>query len=572
MNSVTPPLHYDSDAWHGIHPWRRLLRMMAPEKGDFWVAIIYSLVIGLISLVVPVAVQAVVNTIAFGTLVQPLVALTILVFFALCFAAALQGLRMWVVELIQRRIFVRLAGDTTFRLVHVLPSAFDKYHGPELVNRFLEVVTVQKSAASLMVDGLSVLMQTIVGMILLGIYHPYLLAFVVLMLVFIVLVLFPLGHNAISTSVRESKAKYDLVAWLQEIARHQVAFKTRSGSTLALNQTNQLTTKYLQYRSAHFCILLRQVLGSFGLQAIASALLLGVGGWLVIERELTLGQLVAAELVVALVVSGFTKFGKHLETFYDLMAATDKLGYLEDLPLERTSGEEVWPSSRGAQVRLNNVSVGYAGRAPLIEGADLELHPGARIGILGCAGSGKSSLLDAIYGLRTPVAGVIEFDGHDYRDIQLGCLRAQVALVRTPEIFEGTVLENLRLGNSNIDSAEARAGLQRVGLLDTIQEFPDGLNTVLATGGQPLSPGQAMQFELARAILSEPRLLILDECLDHLDDLPQRERLLNVLFAPSAPWTLLVVSEKPDILARCERVYRLGGRKLVPEAELEQIA
>ncbi len=263
----------------------------------------------------PVAVQAIVNSVAFGTVLQPLFYLTLLVFGALMFNVVLNGYRAWVVEVIQRRIFVRMANDTTMRLVRLRSETLDDAHAPELVNRFLDVVTVQKAAASLLVDGLSVFMQTLIGMILLGVYHPWLLAFDVLLLIFIAIVIGPLGFGAIATAVKESKSKYAVVAWLEEIARHQIAFKSRAGAALAVSTTAGHVNDYLKYRAKHFRILLRQIVGSFLLQAIASSVLLGVGGWLVISRQLTLGQLVAAEIVVALVVSGFTKFGKHLETF-----------------------------------------------------------------------------------------------------------------------------------------------------------------------------------------------------------------------------------------------------------------
>lgn len=562
--NVVSKAHSSSDSiYHHVHPWERLKATLRLESTDLWIAAVYSAALGMVSLVLPVAVQAVVNTVAFGTLLQPLVVLTMLVFLALVFAAVLNAYRQWVVELIQRRVFVRMAGASTEKLVGAEQQAFQEQHGPELVNRFLDVVTVQKSAASLLVDGLSVVFQTAIGMILLGIYHPWLLAFDVLLLASILVVMFPLGTGAIPTSVLESKAKYALVAWLEEIARHQVAFKRPAGVNLALQKTNQLVLEYLKYRAGHFRILMRQIVGSFVLQALASATLLGVGGWLVIDRQLTLGQLVAAELVVALVVSGFTKLGKHLETFYDLMAATDKLGYIEDLPVERSSGEELPRGSGGLAVELRDVSILAGVRGKLLEGVQLRLDAGARAALVGGTGSGKSVLLDLLYGLRSPYEGVLEMDGRDVRDIRLGELRSQVALVRHPEIFEGTILENLRLGDEDLDSMAAREALEQVGLLASVTQLPDGLHTELISGGLPLSPGRRVQLELARALLHRPRLLILDECVDLLDDLPERGALLDFLFDEARPWTLIIVSHSLDVLDRCQAIYRIQDRRLV---------
>lgn len=548
--------------YHHVHPIRRLQEWIRVEREDVWVAVIYTAATGLVSLVVPIAVQAVVNTVAFGTLLQPLVVLTVLVFLGLLAVAWLNAYRQYAVEMIQRRIFARLAGDVADRLVRVEPRFFDRYHGPELVNRFLEVVTVQKAGAALLLDGLTVIVQTLIGMILLAVYHPFLLAFDVLLAMSLFVVLVPMGAGAIPTAVLESKAKYALLAWLEELARHQIAVKSRAGLALALERTNDLVKDYLKYRAQHFRILLRQIVGSFTLQAFASATLLGIGGWLVMDRQMTLGQLVAAELVVALVTSGITKFGKHLEQFYDLLASLDKLGYLTDLPKERGGGDPLPRKSGAAGIRLKAVSLTAGDSRLLIKHVSLEAEPGARIGLLGATGSGKSSLLDVLYGLRQPSEGHVEIDGRDYRELSLDELRDQIALVREPQIFEGTVLDNLRLGREELTAERARKALEEVGLLEHVLAGPDGIHTVLATGGAPLSAGQAIQLELARALAHEPRLLILDECLDWLEDLPERARLLDLVFNPRNRWTVIVASHNGEILRRCDRVYEIHDRNL----------
>ncbi len=552
--------------YHSIHPILRLRQWLHLESEDAWVVVIYTAATGLISLVVPIAVQAVVNTIAFGTLLQPLAVLTVMVFIALLAVAWLNGYRHYVVEMIQRRIFVRLAGDVADKLVRVEPKAFDRYHGPELVNRFLEVVTVQKAGAALLLDGLTVAVQTLIGMILLAVYHPFLLAFDALLAISLFVVLVPMGSGAIPTSVQESKAKYNLLAWLEELARHQIAVKSRAGLALAMERTDDLVRDYLKYRTLHFRILIRQIIGSYALQAFASATLLGIGGWLVIDRQMTLGQLVAAELVVALVTSSITKFGKHLEMFYDLMASLDKLGYLTDLPKEREDGEPLPRHSRPASIRVVSATITAGDSVPLLQDATLEAEAGARIGLLGSTGSGKSTLLDVLYALRLPPRGRVEIDGRDYRELRLDDLRDQIALVREPQIFEGTVLDNMRLGREVLSTERAREALEEVGLLGHVLKMKDGIHSRLATGGAPLSAGQAIQLELARALAHEPRVLVLDECLDWLEDLPERSRLLDLVFGPRDRWTVIVASHNAEILKRCDRVYEIQDAKLVEVA------
>lgn len=535
-------------------PFQQVRSWLNAERTLLWIAVVYSIAIGLLSLVVPVAVQSLVNTVAFGNLLQPLFVLTLVVLAGLGFSGVLQGLRTYVVELLQRRIFVRISSDVVGKLLRARVEAFDGHHGPELVNRFLEVVTVQKSGAILLIDGLSIFMQSSIGMILLAVYHPWLLAFDVLLFLAILVVLFPMGRGAIQTSILESKAKYELVAWLEEIARWPASFKPANGSAFATERADALVKKYLGYRVKHFRILIRQVLGSLGLHAIASAVLLGAGGWLVIQRQLTLGQLVAAELVVTLVVSGFSKFGKQLETFYDLCSAADKLSYLTELPVEESGRERLPERTEGARVVFRDVRFAYQHKAPVLVNGSCEIAAGARVAL---TGHGKTTLLDLLYGLRTPAGGEIEIDALDIRDIRLESLRAQIGLVRRAEIFHGTIADNLRVGNPTAGSVEMRAALDQAGLLDDVRNLPDGLDTVLVTGGLPLSHSQALRLMIAREVLKRPRLLLLDECMDEIEDVKLRSRIMAELFDERNTWTVLVATKNPEIRAACNQQFHL---------------
>ncbi|WP_291989006.1 ATP-binding cassette domain-containing protein [Luteitalea sp.] len=541
-----------------LHPYARLRALLEAERRTLWVAVIYSVVIALLALVVPIAVQSLVNTIAFGSVLQPLVVLTLVVFVALGFSTVMNALRAGVVEIIQRSIFARVATDVTWRLLRVRVSAFDRYHGPELVNRFFDTITIQKSAALLLIDGLSILMQTVIGMVLLALYHPWLLAFDVLLVVAMGVIIFVLGRGALATSMNESKAKYALVAWLEQLAAHLVTFKSAGAADYAVERSHRLLEDYLAYRKKHFRILVRQIVGSFALQAVASSALLGIGGWLVINRQLTLGQLVASELIVAGMLSAFTKFGKQLEVFYDLCAAIDKLGVLVDLPLERMGGAAETASSSPMTVSLRDVQVKYDdGTRAALAIRSWDIPAGARVGVTGPNGAGKSTLADLMFGLREQVTGSIRIDGIDVRSLPLRSLRRDVALVRAVELFPGTVLENLQLGRDDLSYADVSRALEDVGLLEELLALPKGLDTELHPHGRPLSYRQACRLMVARAIVGRPRLIIIDGALDQIDRREDDQRLVSVLFADSAPWTLVCVTDRPDLLAACSRVVLL---------------
>lgn len=548
-------------------PWRRLRLLIRQERHDVLVVLIYAIGVGVLTLASPIAVQAVVNTVAFGTVLQPLAVLTALLLIGLSFAGILRALQAWVVEVLQRRLFLRLVNDLSLRLPRVELAAFDRAHGPELVNRFFDIFTIQKAAASLLIDGLQIILTAAVGLLVLAFYHPLLLAFDVLLLTLVLIIVFGLGRGAAKTAVKESKSKYLVASWLEEVARHPAAFKLAGGPSLARRRADELAGGYLQNRRKHFVIVYRQLVGALALQAFASAGTLGIGGWLVIERQLTLGQLVAAELIVTMVVASFSKIGKHLETTYDLLAALDKVGQLTDLPLEPVRPTSHMPASspRGARLEAKGLVFGFSG-APLFSDADLRIAAGERVVLTGRSGAGRSALVDVLLGLREPDGGLIEIDGFDLAAIDRHELRARTALVRGGELVVGSIADNVAFGRSEIDAHEVREALRAVGLMDEVSGLPDGLDTRLMPDGSPLSRGQAARLVLARAVAGRPALLVIDGALDALDPFT-RAKVLDTVFAPDAPWTLLVITDDPGVQARCARTLAIvDGRLGEPES------
>lgn len=561
------PVEQGEHHGHGVPPTTRLWGLILSEKYDVSLVVLYSIGVGILSLAIPVTAMAVVNTAAMATLLQQLIVLCVALFLSLGVAAVLHCVQNVVVEFLQQRIFVRVVADLAYRLPRIELKAYDRHHGPELVNRFFDVLTVQKATAILLLDGISVILHIAIGLLLLAFYHHLLLAFAIILLSGLLFIVFVLGRGALDTAIRESLTKYEVAGWLEEIARHPVAFKLHGGPRFAQDRADALAREYLLARQEHFWILLRQFMFTVALQVTASTALLGLGGFLVIQEQLTLGQLVAAEIVVTLVVASFTKLSKQLENYYDLLAAVDKLGHLLELPLERQTGEAHQARTKGASVRIHNVSFAYdTGRRPVLDGFELDIQPGERLAIVGPNGSGKSTLADLLFGTTTPTDGHITIDDADLRDVRLQSLREHVAIVKGIEIFDGTILENIRMGRDEMSFAEVRRALTAVGLLEDVLDLPDGLNTRLGTGGTPLSLGQCERLMLARAIAGQPRLLILDEVLDDMDR-EVRSEVMPAIFGKEALWTLIVITHSKEVAQLCDRqvVIRKASRARAKE-------
>ncbi len=548
--------HAGATPHNGHPPFRRLIRLFADDRRDIGLVLLFSVIVGFLTLATPITVQALVNFVSFGGLVQPLVVLGILLFGFLALAGAIRVVQAYVIEVLQRRLFARVLADLSLRLPRVTADCFDRGNGPELVNRFFDIVTVQKVAAMLLLDGASVMLQILVGLVILAFYHPFLLAFDVLLILSIVFIMFALGRGAVRTAIAESRAKYAVVAALEEMARYPIVFKLAGASDFARQRADALAIDYVQSRRSHFSVVLRQTVGFLTLQVFAATTLLTLGGFLVMDGQLTLGQLVAAELIVSGILVSLAKFGKQLESVYDLLAAVDKLGHLFDLPLERDDGAALHPGEGELALELRDVTYAFPGQPPVITNYSLSVAPREHVCIVGRHGSGKSLLADMLIGLRRPTAGTVTLGGADLREIELTSLREHVALIRGIEIVDGTVEENVRMSRSEIPSADVREVLGRVGILDRIRELPDGLGTHLASTGAPLSPGQAGRLMVARAMIGRPRFLVLDDLLDDLDE-EAREQVLNAVMTPDAPWSVIILGSHEIGRARGVRMVRL---------------
>lgn len=542
----------------GQNPFQRLQQLINLERQDIGTLLAYGVGIGLLSLATPIAVQALVNTIAFGALLQPLFVLTLILLVLMSFSNTLVALQFYVVEMLQRRLFVRLFGEATKRLQRATIATRDKQYLPELVNRFFDVVSLQKTAASLLLETLGYLLQTLIGMLLLAFYHPMLLAFDLFLIVALYLILFVMGKKGIPTAIEQSRAKYVAAAWLESIAANPLIGKSRQGEDFVNAQSKRIAEDYLEACINHFRVLSRQNMGALILHTLANTALLAMGGWMVIERQLSLGQLIAAELVVNAMIYGLTRLGKTLDNFYELVTSIDKIGYLQDLPQETDKGGSPSQTEYAYEIDIQQLIIAEGSQVDSIKNLDLHLASGESLVI--SEGAERGTLLDMLFGLRAASAGRIALNQHDLRDFSLGALRDNISLVRYAELMNVSIADNVSVGR-NLSLTQIRTALEQVGLLDVISALPEGLNTPLCSHGEPLIADEQLRLTLARAIAGKPKLLLIDKTLDHID--PRwLELILEVLLSANSTWTLIVISHEPRVIARFKRHARISNGQL----------
>ncbi len=531
-----------------LKPLQRVWQLLRPESSDIWLVVVFAFVVGLLTLATPIAVESLVNTVAFGRFLQPVIVLAILLMSFLTFSAAVIGLQTYVVEIIERRLFARVAADLAYRLPRTSQNPLKGRDLPETVNRFLDIALTQKVTTSLLLDGVGLLLSTFIGMVVLAFYHPFLLGFDVVLLASITFIIFVLGRGGVKSAIDESKKKYAAAAWFEELARCPVAFHTSAGRELALDRANSIISAYLSARREHFSVLMRQIIFALFLQAASSTLLLGLGGWLVISGELTLGQLVAAELIVAVIVGGFAKLGKHLASFYDLLASVDKLGVLFDLETEKPSGL-ISPPGDMHSLQLENVVIGKRPRS-------ITLAQGESLAILEENQMSGGELLQAIYGFNNLADGHILIDGLSPDDFRLDTLRERVALVDGIEIFSGTIEENVDLNRFQISPAAVREITTELELADDILHLTEGYDTKINSTGHPLNRNQLQLLMLARALVGRPHILLINRTLDNLPD-DDLERAMKCLLDPKRQLVTVVTTGRRDIAACLNSVWTL---------------
>ncbi|MBK9387978.1 MAG: ATP-binding cassette domain-containing protein [Planctomycetes bacterium] len=559
---MSEPHDHDHGSHHApsLSPPRRYIALLRADLGDLKLVLLFAVLSSVLYLAVPVTIDAFLSNVMFGTIMQPLIVLTTALLGSLLFLALLQALQFYAVEIIQRRIFVRVAGEFAWRLARLKREAIDALYPPSLVNRFLDVAIVQKKTVSLLNYTVSTMLTTLVGMFVLGLFHPTMLGFALVLLLGLLVVVVLLGRGGVRTAIAESVSKYDVVDWLEEIVRHDTIFATRTGAELARSRVDRHCERYLEHRSKHFRILFRQVLGGLFLQIFAATAVLGVGGLLVLDQQLTVGQLVASELIVSGLVANVSKIGGLLESWYDICASADKVGHVLDLELERSGGEPAPSTRSGLAYEARGLGYAFARGPRVLQELDLRIAHGECLALLAPPGGGISTLFDLLFGFREPQAGYLLYNGLDLRQLDLVSLREQVELVRHPEIAEGSIIENLRLTRPDLSAEAAWAALDIVELKEDVLAMPQGIDTRLQSGGPTLSTGQALRLTLARAIAREPRVLLLDDVLDRLDR-ELRVRIARRLLAPELPWTVIVSTDLSEIADLCQRAIR------VPEGE-----
>lgn len=534
-------------------PVARILNLLRLERKEITAVYFYAILNGLIQLSLPVGVQAIIGYVLGASMRASLVVLITLVVLGVLIAGIMQINQMKIIEKIQQKLFVRYSFAFAQHIPNLDLKRSDSVYLPELINRFFDVPLLQKSLSKILLDIPTAVIQILFGLLLLSFYHPAFILFGILLVTILILILKYTGGKGLETSLQKSKFKYKVAAWLEEMARVIKSTKLVKQNDLQLQKTDEQVSNYLIARNNHFRVLLFQFNVLVVFKTVITAAMLIVGTMLMVNQQLTVGQFIAAEIVILLVLNSVEKLIINLGSVYDTLTAVEKASEITDKPVEKNGTLMLSDASNGVKLEMKDVSFSYTGETDILQNISLKINPNEKVCISGKDSSGKSTLLKLMTGSYTDFNGSILIDDVPLGNYNLSSLRAQTGvLMNQQDIFQGTLLENIALGNPAITIDVVKEYAARTGLHDFIAAQKDGYDTLLDPTGKRLPRNVVHRILLVRALVSKPRLLLLEEPWMNMSR-EHRSQILQLLNEIKNT-TLVVVTNDQEFIQQCDQV------------------
>jgi len=554
-----------------LNPVRRLLNLLGTERKEIFYILFYAIVIGFVSLILPLGIQTTVELVSGGVVFSSVYVMIALVILGVLLTGALQIVQISLVEFLQRRIFSKAAFEFAYRLPRLRMEAIHKSYAPELVNRFFDVMTIQKGLPKLLIDLTSSAIQILFGLLLISLYHPFFVFFGLILLTTLVVIFYLSGPRGLSSSILESKYKYKVAQWLEELARALPSFKLAGNTDLPLRKTDYNVNNYLKNRKIHFNTLVTQFSFIVLFKALITGGLLIMGTLLVVDRKITLGQFVASEIVIILILNAVEKIIMYMDVVYELLTAVDKVSHVTDIPIEKTGGFDFHSvDGKGVSIMVKDLFYQYPETQSMaLQNINLHINPGEIICIAGPGDAGKTTLTNILTGFYSEFQGIVTINSYSLRDIDLSHLRDQIAKnVSQEDLFDGTILENLTVGRSSATIEQVLGAIERVGLSDTIHRMPEGLESAVISGGKGLSHTVAQKLILARCLIKKPSLIVLNDFFALLTK-ADKLKLLGSLMQEDRTWTLIIISNDPIIMSACKKIILMESGRIKSEGPFE---
>lgn len=554
-----------------LTPLKRFFNLLSVDKQDILSIYVYALFNGIVALSLPLGIQAIINLITGGQVSTSWIILVIFVIGGVAFTGVMQIMQLTITENLQQKIFTRSAFEFAYRIPRLKLEAVDKAYTPELVNRFFDTLSVQKGLSKILIDFSSASLQVVFGLILLSLYHPFFILFSLLLIILVYLIFKFTAWNGLRTSLKESKYKYEVAHWLEELARAMETFKLAGNSSLPLNTTDEVVGDYLNARNDHFKTLRFQYINLVIFKVIIVAGLLLIGGLLVLNQQMNIGQFVASEIIIILVLASVEKLILSMETIYDVLTAIEKIGTVTDIDLD-SDGETVLElnDQEGISININQLSYGfYDSDQDLLRNIQLSIKSGEKICLAGPNGSGKSLLLQVIAGLYENFSGSISYNGIPLGNWNKENLHSHIGdNLAKEDIFKGSLAENISIGKPNISIKDIQNAAEVVGLTSFVETLPIGYSTQLLPEGKNLPKSIRQRIMLARGIVGNPKIILLE---DHFNQLQNTDKKRFIEHLKQSSASVIAVSNEKDVVMQFDRTIILDNGEIIADDSTDSI-
>lgn len=545
---------------------KRFWLLLKPDRKEIYQVYVYALFKGLIVLSLPLGIQTIINLIQGGAVSTSWIVLSMLIALGVFLNGYIQFMQMRIMENIQQDIFARTAFNFTFRIPKIRLEELQDYYAPELMNRFFEILSIQKNLSKIIIQFSTAILQIIFGLILLSFYHPFFIMFSVLLVLIVAIIIKLTSKLAMESSIKESKFKYKVLSWLEELARAKDSFKVAGYTSLPEQKTDDKVLHYIESREKHFSILKVQYMLLLIFKIFVALGLLIVGGLLVINQQMNIGQFVAAEIIILLVIESTEKIILNLESVYDLFTSLEKLGEFDEFNLDDADAKKsalIIDQRQPLDVELKNISFAYPNTSKqIVKEISCHFKSGKKHVIMGENGSGKSTLLHLISGLYKPANGIICINEHPYESYHQQDLNELIGSgLKEETLFEGTLMENITLGRKNISMEQIETTLQHLFLKDYVSSVPKGLFTPIEPLGRKLPRSVIQKLLLARAVVNNPLLLVIESNFDAIE-ISERKKIISYLFDKNKKWTLIMISNDQNIIREGEVNLKMFDGKI----------
>lgn len=556
---------------YSLTPIKRFFRLLQVDKQEITSIYVFALFNGIIVLSLPLGIQAIINLISTGQVSTSWIVLVVFVILGIALSGIMQIMQLVLAENIQQKIFARSAFEFAYRIPRLKLEAIDKYYIPELVNRFFDTLSVQKGLSKILLDFSSASLQVVFGLILLCLYHPFFILFSTLLVIILYFIFRLTAPKGLSTSIKESANKYEVAHWLEELARNIGTFKLAGKTALPLKKTDDVVLEYLNSRKSHFKTLLVQYINLVAFKVLIALGLLLIGGLLVINQQMNIGQFVASEIIIILVLASVEKLILSMETIYDVLTSLEKIGDVTDIEIEKTGrNHNTINDEDGLNIELKNLSYKFPdSERYILEEMNLKVSAGEKLCLTGFNGAGKSFLLQVIAGLYYDFKGSLSFNDIPFSNWDKEYLRTYIGNSLSKEdIFKGSIIENITLGREAISFDQVKEASRIVGLTDYIKSLKDGYDSLLIPEGRNLSKTTRTKILLARSIVYNFKLILIEDDFIELEK-TERDRFLNHLLSLNS--TVIIISSNLEVASLFERVVVLKSGRVIADDKFDKL-